>query len=85
MLEGFFHVSELHDDYYNFDPKQVALRGAHRGLTYKAGQEITVMLKNVDLISLESHWFIVGEEDPFQNEKKGRPRHSGSKKRRRKR
>jgi ribonuclease R len=86
MLEGYFHVSELQDDFYNFDPKQIALKGAHRGYSYKAGQEITVMLKSVDLISLESHWHLVGEENPFERRfERKREHHSFSKKRKGKR
>ena len=30
MLESFLHVSELQNDYYVFEEKQVRLRGRHR-------------------------------------------------------
>lgn len=80
MLEGYFHVSELDDDFYNFDPKLVLLRGANRGISFKAGQQITVMLKKIDLIALESQWQLIGESgEPLLRSHHGRrgPRGGG--------
>lgn len=70
FLEGYLHVSELEDDYYNFDPKQLVLRGANRGILYRSGQEVTVMVKTVDLITLQSSWLLVTDtENPFKMKK----------------
>ncbi|MBA3957211.1 MAG: VacB/RNase II family 3'-5' exoribonuclease [Parachlamydiaceae bacterium] len=62
MLEGFIHISEIGTDYYIFEESNMRLRGRHEGLTFTAGDKITVMLKNIDLILLESEWSLVGEE-----------------------
>lgn len=59
MLESFLHVSELHEDYYLYEEGNSTLRGRRTGHVYRSGDKITVMLKNVDLISLESLWNLV--------------------------
>lgn len=60
MLESYLHVSDLENDYYVFDETEVILRGRHHGQVYRAGDKITVMLKEVDFITLDSKWHLVG-------------------------
>jgi len=59
MLESFLHVSELDDDYYVYDEAKMNLRGRNSGQQFLAGDRMTVMLKNVDFIVLESTWSFV--------------------------
>lgn len=66
MLEGFLHVSELADDYYVFEEEKMILRGRHRGKVYHAGDKITVMLKDIDLIMQEAKWNYVPEKDTLR-------------------
>ncbi len=61
MLEGFFHVSELDGDYFIYEEAGVKLRGRHTGKVYTAGERITVMVKEIDLLRLESKWSLVSE------------------------
>ncbi|NGX42579.1 MAG: Ribonuclease R [Chlamydiae bacterium] len=61
MIEGFLHLSDLEDDFYEFDNKKTTLHGRHTGTTLFAGEKITVMLKNIDLIMLETQWKLVSE------------------------
>lgn len=63
MLEGFLHVSELEDDYFVYDEANVRLRGIHKGRSYCSGDKITVMLKSVDFILLESEWNLVASAE----------------------
>ncbi len=77
MLEGFFHLSELHDDYYEFDEKGARLVGKYTGTRFFVGDKITVMLKNVDLIMLQAEWNLVSENPP---RKKKAPNRSYGKK-----
>lgn len=73
MLEGYLHVSELENDYYVFDEAEVTLKGRHHGQVYRAGDQITVMPKEVDLIMLESKWELlpdVSSEPSQRSEKK---------------
>jgi ribonuclease R len=62
MLESFFHVSELENDYYVFDEANVKLHGTRYNQNYTSGDKITVLLRAVDLIGLESKWHLVGSE-----------------------
>jgi ribonuclease R len=62
MLESYFHVSELDGDYYVYDESNATLKGRHTHKTFKAGDRITVMLKHVDFIILESSWSLVPEK-----------------------
>ena len=60
MIESFLHVSQLENDYFVYDEASMRLRGNHTQKTYVSGDRVTVMLKEVDLITQESTWNIVG-------------------------
>lgn len=62
MLESFLHVSEIGSDFYVFEESQMRLRGRWEGKAYCAGDKITVMLKEVDFITLESDWHMVSDK-----------------------
>lgn len=62
MLESYLHVSELEDDYYIYEEPAVQLKGARHGKTYRAGDKIQVILKEVDFISLESKWYLASDK-----------------------
>lgn len=73
MLEGFIHISEIGNDYYEFDEGMSRLRGTRRGELYSSGDKITVGLKELDLLTCESEWTIViheTKEQPKSNKKK---------------
>lgn len=59
MLEGFIHVSEIGTDYYEYDEGKSQLYGKRGGEMYTSGDKITVMVKKLDLITLESEWYMV--------------------------
>lgn len=76
MMEGFFHLSELYDDYYVYEEKKGLLVGRHTGQRYFVGDNITVMLKDVDLIMLQAKWGLVSrqiKQSGKQKEKKKPP------------
>lgn len=62
MLESYLHVSELNQDYFVYDADKQQLKGTRTSTTYFSGDAITVMLKKVDLIFLESQWSLVPEK-----------------------
>jgi ribonuclease R len=64
MMESSLHVSELEDDYYVFDEATVILCGRHHGQVYRCGDKITVMLKQINFITLDSEWTLVPESLP---------------------
>ena len=59
MLEGFLHVSKLESDYFVFNEERKILTGTHTGMRYRSGDKITVMLKDIDYIYLETTWDII--------------------------
>jgi len=59
MLESYLHVSELDNDYYVYEEAEMILRGRHRNQVFRAGDKVTVMLKEVNLITLDSKWNLI--------------------------
>lgn len=68
MLEGFLHISELDNDYFIYEESNMRLRGSRHGGIFGSGDRITVMLKDVDLISQEAGWYLTSKEDRPKNE-----------------
>ena len=64
FLEGFIHVADLDEDYFIFEEQKLRLRGTRNGSTFTSGDQLTVMLKDVDFISLETKWYIVSKGTP---------------------
>jgi ribonuclease R len=81
MLEGFLHVADLEGDYYVFDEKRMRLRGNRTGRTYESGDKITVMLRSLDFILLESDWTLVGEAKHRRSSEEGERKNFGERKR----
>ncbi len=59
MMEGFIHVSDLGTDFFDFDEARMVLKGSRYGAIFKAGNRITVILKEVELITLNTRWDLV--------------------------
>lgn len=64
MLESYLHVSELDGDYYVFEEASSILKGRHTNKIFRAGDKITVTVKNIDYITLESSWNLIPEKLP---------------------
>ena len=60
--EGMVRIRDIKDDYYTFDEKQYALVGERRGKMYQLGDEVTVMVKNTDLIKRHLDFSLVMED-----------------------
>lgn len=85
LLDGFIHVSQLDDDFFIYDEKKLQLFGRHTSKVYSSGERIYVMLKEVNLILLESKWEIVIDDFPTKNsQKKKSVRKKGSRRESRK-
>lgn len=72
LLEGFIHISDLGEDYFIFDEKQMSLRGSRQGGLYSPGNRLTVMLQEISFITQETRWYIVNNEQSIlqkQNKK----------------
>lgn len=82
MLEGYLHVSELENDYFVFDDVESILKGRHHGQVYKAGDKLTVMPKEVNLILLDSKWELLpdysSEDKSSDKKRRGSPPKKGN-------
>ncbi len=56
MLEGFIHISNLENDYFDFNPSSNQLRGRSTGITHKVSDTLKVVPDHIDLIQLEVQW-----------------------------
>jgi ribonuclease R len=48
-VEGFIPVSDLTDDYYIYNEREISLRGRHSARSFAFGQDIKVRVDRVDL------------------------------------
>jgi ribonuclease R len=55
-LEGSFHVSEIGNDYYEYNPKRMLFRGSRTGKVFSSGQPIQVRLEHIDYILQQTKW-----------------------------
>ncbi len=70
MIEGFLHISELDNDYFIYDEKRKCLTGRHTQSSYRSGDRIFVILKAIDLVLLESVWYLAPGTEPEHQVKK---------------
>ncbi len=68
-IEGYIHVSELHNDYYVYEQQFHHLHGTNTNKIYAFGTKIEVTLSNIDFIFLETSWKIIL---PINSSKKNR-------------
>lgn len=74
MVEGFLHISDLGDDYYIYDEGKMRLKGRHTGQTFDPGKSISMILGEIDLVVLETKWYLVSEEPEIQKAPKKKKR-----------
>lgn len=55
-LEGTFHVSEIGNDFYEYNPVRMSFKGKRTGKTFSAGQTIFVRLEKVDFLTRQAVW-----------------------------
>lgn len=64
MIEGFVHISEIGSDYYvYFDSPSVRLEGRGTKECFRSGDKITVLVKDINLITLDSSWYLAGHQE----------------------
>jgi len=84
MLEGFLHVSELDEDFFDYSEREMMLMGRYMGLSYKAGDKLLVSVRHIDFILQECSWQLVTHYDePDEFAKPQRKQERRPKKRRR--
>lgn len=56
FLDAFLHISELEDDYFEFNPASSQLLGRHSGIRHKIGDQLMLFADHIDLIQQEVTW-----------------------------
>ncbi len=62
-IEASLHVSQLGNDFFEFNSPKLSFRGTRTGLTYTAGQQIFVRLDRINFILQETEWSLQGQPD----------------------
>lgn len=62
-LESTLHVSEIGNDYFEFNQNKMQFTGKRTGKTYAAGQTIYVRLDKIDFILQEAKWSTADQPD----------------------
>jgi len=62
-LEGNLHISQIGNDYFEYNPTRMSFKGTRTGKSYSAGDTIYVRLENINYILLQSEWAIVSTPD----------------------
>jgi ribonuclease R len=60
-LESSLHVSEIGNDFYEYNANKLSFRGVHTGKTFTSGQTIHVQIKTLDFILQETKWVLTSE------------------------
>ncbi|MFV0337057.1 MAG: ribonuclease R [Chthoniobacterales bacterium] len=59
IVSGLVHVSSLDDDFYLFDPSRAQFKGRKTKKTYRAGQEVEVIVESVDIFKQQIDFRVV--------------------------
>ena len=71
-IEGMVHITNMSDDYYNFDERQMALIGERQAKVFRIGDEVKVKVTHVDVDERMIDFQIVDMPLP-KNDKSQRP------------
>ncbi len=64
--EGMVRIRDIQDDYYTFDPKEYALVGDETKNTYQLGEEVTVKVKQTDLVNKHLDFHLLGKTEELK-------------------
>lgn len=59
VVSGLVHVSSLEGDFYHFDPARAQFKGKKSKKTFRAGQEVEVIVESVDIFKQQIDFRIV--------------------------
>ncbi|TSI04646.1 ribonuclease R [Lysinibacillus sp. BW-2-10] len=79
-IEGLVHITNMTDDYYNFDERQMIMIGEHTNRQFRIGDEVKVRVANVVIEESSIDFEIVGMVKSNGRIRKAAPRviHAGS-------
>lgn len=73
-IEGLIHVTNLSDDYYTFDDRQMIMRGERTGKEFRIGDEVKVRVSNVNIDESSIDFEIVGMVKNASRERRQTPK-----------
>lgn len=73
-IEGLVHITNMTDDYYNFDERQMIMVGEHTGRIFRIGDKVKVRVANVIIEESSIDFEIVGMLQTYDKKKKERPK-----------
>ncbi len=78
-VEGLVHISNMTDDYYHFDDRQMIMIGEHTGRQFRIGDEVQVRVTNVIIEESSIDFEVVGMVKSFERTRKAAPKviHAG--------
>nr|WP_146924627.1 ribonuclease R [Alkalibacterium kapii] len=62
-VEGLVHISNMNDDYYEFNERELLLIGQQTGNVYRIGQSVEVVVTNADKETYEIDFQLVEDEE----------------------
>ena len=65
-VEGLVHMTDLEDDYYNYDEKHLSLIGERLKKVYKLGDEVIIQVDRVDIDNREVYFKLKEAEDSVE-------------------
>lgn len=68
--EGMVSITELEDDYYEFDEKNYCIAGRHHHKIYQLGDKVTIKVAKANLVARQLDYELVREERERAVEKK---------------
>ncbi|MDO4281603.1 MAG: RNB domain-containing ribonuclease, partial [Peptococcaceae bacterium] len=69
-VDGLVHISSLIDDYYSYDEERICLIGEHTGRVFQLGQQVEVVLQNVNLRESQIDFVLKDQADRPKRAKK---------------
>lgn len=66
-VEGLVHISNMVDDYYNFDQRTMSMIGERTGRQFRIGDEVKIRVTNVNLEESAIDFEIVGMVESYGN------------------
>lgn len=81
-IEGLVHISNMTDDYYRFDDRQMVMIGERTGRIFRIGDGVEIKVKAVNVEESAVDFEIVGMKREFGRTRKEAPRVIHAKKKR---
>lgn len=73
-VEGLVHISNMTDDYYHFDDRQMIMIGEHTNRQFRIGDKLRVRVTNVNIDESSIDFEVVGMVETFKRVKKDAPK-----------